>query len=219
MSTLSQHLGMTLNADSDPFQRTDIVGNFSILDQYPGAFICTSSSRPTWGANQAGQMILETDTRRIIHWNGSGWHEIQATAPGWYGSISPAATISGGNTVTYNIFSLTATRPGTLVVWIQSNIHTVSNRALGFGTVPQIDGANSALFGGSTQAYQQAPASQAGTGLFNDYRVTTCMGIRAVSAGTHTVGCVISVPSGVPASAGQINNVAAFAQLVNTTDT
>lgn len=219
MSTLSQHLGLILNADSDPFQRTDIVGNFSTLDQYPGIFICTSTTRPTWTANNAGQNIFETDTRRIINWNGTGWHEIQATSPTWYGSIAPAATISGGNSVTYNVFSLTATRPGTLIVFMQTAFHQLGNHAFALGVIPQIDNANSGLFSPNTQAFQQLPNSSTDAGLWNDYRVTTCIGVRAVSAGTHQIGCSASAPSGIPSSAGQIANVGAVAMLVNSADT
>ena len=38
--------GLKLNAPTDPFQLSDFVANWQILDASPGTFICTSASRP-----------------------------------------------------------------------------------------------------------------------------------------------------------------------------
>lgn len=61
---------------ADVFRVQDYATNWARLDQFPGVFICTSATRPTWGERQAGMAIYETDTKLIWHWSGSQWERL-----------------------------------------------------------------------------------------------------------------------------------------------
>jgi hypothetical protein len=71
MSTKSQHLNLNVPTGADAFRTEDLADNWGKLDQYPGTFICTSLTRPTWGSAQAGMRIWETDTNLEWRFNGS----------------------------------------------------------------------------------------------------------------------------------------------------
>lgn len=73
MSSLTDRLGLIVNTTADNFIVQDFTDNSQKLDDYPGIFICTSGTRPTWGANQNGMAIYETDTDLIWHWSGAAW--------------------------------------------------------------------------------------------------------------------------------------------------
>lgn len=73
MTTLSARLGLKRHTTADDFHIADYFGNWGILDQYPGQFVCTSVTRPTWASAQAGQSIYETDTELVWRWNGTAW--------------------------------------------------------------------------------------------------------------------------------------------------
>lgn len=78
MPTPSPHLGLLVPARSDPFVTADIATNWDTIDAAPGDFICTSTTRPGWGAGQAGMSIYETDSGLEWRWNGSAF---KRTAP------------------------------------------------------------------------------------------------------------------------------------------
>lgn len=78
MPTPSPKMGLALPGLSDQFSTADIKANWEKIDAAPGTHICTSSSRPTWTAAQAGRKIFETDTRLEWFWTGSEW---QRAAP------------------------------------------------------------------------------------------------------------------------------------------
>lgn len=74
MPSLSTRLGLKRPLVSDGFVTQDLYDNLTLLDGYPGYFICSSSTRPgTWGVSQAGQRIVESDTNLAWRWTGSGW--------------------------------------------------------------------------------------------------------------------------------------------------
>lgn len=52
------------------YSRTEYYNNLGIIDQFPGVFICTSSTRPTWGSAHEGMEIWETDRNLRWRWNG-----------------------------------------------------------------------------------------------------------------------------------------------------
>ena len=72
--------------------------------------VCTSSTRPT--APYEGQMIYETDTDRVLVWNGSAWYPNWNTAWGAVGftSRTSSVTISSGTTVLSQSFTAVAGR-------------------------------------------------------------------------------------------------------------
>lgn len=78
MPTPSPKLGLALPSQPDDFSTADVRANWEKIDAAPGAFICTSTTRPTWGVNQAGREIIEVNTGVKRMWTGSTW---QATSP------------------------------------------------------------------------------------------------------------------------------------------
>lgn len=74
MPVLSTRLGLKRPVGADPFLTQDYYDNLTLLDDYPGVFICTSGSRPAgWGAAHSGMRIFETDTELLWRWNGTAW--------------------------------------------------------------------------------------------------------------------------------------------------
>jgi hypothetical protein len=81
VSTRSDILQLILNASdgSDPFLLSDFLTNWGILDSSPGVFICTSSTHPSWGTDQAGRLVFETDTLDFLGWNGTTFLNLNLT--------------------------------------------------------------------------------------------------------------------------------------------
>jgi hypothetical protein len=73
MPTPSPKLGLNIFALADTFSTAQYNANWNALDNYPGLFVCTSTSRPAWGANQNGMRISETDTGLLWTWNGTAF--------------------------------------------------------------------------------------------------------------------------------------------------
>lgn len=78
MPTPSPKLGLALPSQPDDFSTADVRGNWEKIDAAPGTFICTSTTKPTWGVNQAGREIVEINTGVRRMWTGTTW---QATSP------------------------------------------------------------------------------------------------------------------------------------------
>lgn len=72
MATTTDKLGLKKPAGTDPFLLTDFNSNTDLIDRAPGVYYCTSSTRPSWSSPQAGRMIVETDTKKMFIWPGSG---------------------------------------------------------------------------------------------------------------------------------------------------
>lgn len=89
MSTPTARLGLLKPERPDQFLTSDIAANWAKVDQYPGSFICTSTTRPTWSTAQAGMWISETDTGLSWRWTGSAWARayplgrLKTTAGAW----------------------------------------------------------------------------------------------------------------------------------------
>lgn len=73
MTTPSPKLGLALPSQADPFSTADIRANWEKIDASPGTFICTSTTRPSWTAAQAGRKIYETNTGLEWVWSGTAW--------------------------------------------------------------------------------------------------------------------------------------------------
>ena len=71
MTTLTSRLGLIKPSTADPFSTADIAANWQKIDDNPGTFLCTSSTRPSWGTAQKGREIFETDTMLKWIWTGS----------------------------------------------------------------------------------------------------------------------------------------------------
>lgn len=73
MSDTSNKLGLMLPTQVDPFSTADVRSNFEKIDAAPGTHICTSSTRPSWTASQAGRKVYETDTGLEWVWDGAAF--------------------------------------------------------------------------------------------------------------------------------------------------
>ena len=73
MPTPSTRMGLRVPATTDRFSTADVAYNWQQLDKYPGIYVCTSGTRPVWGANQAGMVILESNTGLPWEWDGTNF--------------------------------------------------------------------------------------------------------------------------------------------------
>lgn len=72
MSTLTSRLKLVKAALTDPANYVTYVADaFDKIDAAAGLTVCTSTTRPA--SPFVGQWILETDTQRRAHWDGTGW--------------------------------------------------------------------------------------------------------------------------------------------------
>lgn len=78
MTQPSQKMGLVLADQTDPFSTADIKANWQKIDAAPGSHICTSTTRPTWTAAQAGRKIMEVDTRLEWMWTGTEFERLAA---------------------------------------------------------------------------------------------------------------------------------------------
>lgn len=219
MSSTTPRLGLILPDGPDLFERTDFVNNYDKIDQYPGLFPCTSTTRPVWGPDQNGQCIIETDTRRILVWLGSTWHDIQGTSSAWlraFGPVDPV-TMTSNQSVTYTLGTFNLLRPASLAILLHVNMKQLRYDSFGVRLFPQIDGAYAGAFDPNRgdEAGELSQWHTYGTeGLWNDYRVISTVGLKALSAGTHTAGVQIKTFQG----SGSIQRISLLGFLVNTTD-
>lgn len=74
MTTLSTRLGLKKSTTADAYRIAEYADNWARLDDHPGVYVCTSATRPsTWGTDQAGMLISETDTNLVWRWTGTVW--------------------------------------------------------------------------------------------------------------------------------------------------
>lgn len=218
MSTLSQHMGIKIPDGSDPFLRTDFVQNYNTLDKYPGNWICTSSTRPKWGAGQAGMCITETDTCRTLLWTGTTWRE-KLYGPGvWFGSTRPQVMLGKGTSVTYIVGTFTVNRPGSLFGISTTELALPTRGYTGATTRMMLDGMDANFDGPLNGEYGGTDfpnTSTFGTGRWN--QTVPSIGVRNISAGTHSIGIRVTTMPGTNTTL-RIVSVRAMAMFVNATD-
>jgi hypothetical protein len=95
MSTLTTRLGL-YKPDSAGIEFvnvvTDVNNNFDSLDAKMGAFACTSATRP--GTPYNGQFIRETDTGKLMLWDGASWKQVLYDTPQFVNALSTAAGLT-----------------------------------------------------------------------------------------------------------------------------
>ena len=77
MASFSPRLNLKRPVIGDPHVTQDHYDNLTLLDGFPGLYICTSGTRPAgWGAAHSGMRIWETDTSLEWYWNGTAFRRI-----------------------------------------------------------------------------------------------------------------------------------------------
>ncbi len=220
MSGTTPKIGLKTWEESDPFDLDDFNANSQILDTYAGDYICTSTSRPSWGGAQAGMKIYQTDTRQTMAWSGTAWHEVLTAPPLWVGSAAPGVAISQNTTVSYLLGTITVHRPGTLAVWLSASLANQPYE-IGGGTLrPSVDG-NAVTLGDGGSLYVSSDVSNAYiNNAYRSYPQIPAMGIAAVGVGTHTFGAVFTtINYGTTGQVMELVSVRGMAMLVNSQDT
>lgn len=185
MSTLTPRMSLKRPDDTDPFLTTDFVSNYNILDAAPGAHICTSTTRPSWGSAQAGRTVFLTDYKCFQYWDGSAWQNERGAAGMFAGGSIFNATISKNTSVTYNLLTISTPRPCTLAIFMNATISCDSrfNQDV-YGRIV-FDGGD-VLLGAYSDALRFT-GNSADTSA--DMKLTmTMLGTVTASAGSHTIG-------------------------------
>lgn len=189
MSTYTPRLQLKRNDGSDPFKRQDFVDNWNKLDAAPGITPCTSTSRPSWGASQAGRVILETDTRCEYEWSGTAWLPILTATSGWSLGTQPNVTQARNTSATYSLGTITTSRPGTLLMDLDAVCACIDTTQQSVAASIWVNGAPASTlyvgFGQWTGANNN--------GSYNDYRTIGSKAWKAVPAGTHTIQARVQV--------------------------
>ncbi|MFE4863273.1 hypothetical protein [Streptomyces sp. NPDC056670] len=219
MSGTTTRLGLKTWDQSDPFLRTDFNDNSARLDAYPGAFLCTSASRPAWGANQAGMRIYETDTRRELAWTGTAWREVLSAAPVWPGYVRPDVSMGKDTHVYYKLATFQVNRPGALLVWLDAEVQCQSLYTANFAVRPQVDGNDAQV--GSSASYMRVPQIHTSGGGWSRSWMMPALGLRSVGVGSHNYGIhfYTTPDSTTTAVSVRLTSVRGVAMLVNSTDT
>jgi len=194
MSTLTPRLLLKRPDGADPFLRQDFVDNWNKIDAAPGTHVCTSSTRPTWAAAQAGRTIIETDTYRQMLWTGTAWIEPNPAPSQWAASILPAQYLGKGASATYTLGSITTKRSATLAVQFSVRSACQPYASQGLQAWGLIDGVDRTVSGNESLS-QWADLSSA-TSTAYDHRTGHVLAQVNVLPGTHSYGIKVKVGAG-----------------------
>lgn len=220
MSSLTKRLNLIKPDGTDPFLLSDFTNNFNTIDSHPGIFICTSTTRPSWGVSQNGQLIFETDTRRTLMWNGTSWHDVQLASAAWINGLNYSADpiqVTSNQTLSFTIGNFKAPADGTMMFYILANLKEQRYVSFGVRLFPVVDGVYAGAFD-PARGDESGELSQWHTyglqGLWNDYRVISTVGAKYVKAGFHTVELKLETFQG----SGSIHRISVLAFMTNTMD-
>jgi hypothetical protein len=191
VATYSTVLGLKLNDASDPFQLSDFIANWQVLDASPGTFICTSTSRPSWGTAQAGRMIFMKDLKQTSYWDGASWNDLRNAAPMFAGGFFLNAACNPGSTGTFNLLTLTTPRPSSLAIWASATYTCDNDDFQSAQQAITFDGTPS-LMGSFQEAVRPAGDDHGGGTQIPSSAASMTM-IPAVTAGQHQVGLRVQV--------------------------
>lgn len=219
MSGTTPRMGLKTFDSSDPFLRQDFNDNASKLDASPGVFLCTSASRPAWGASQAGMRIYESDTRRELVWTGTAWREVLTAPPAWTGYMRPNVSLSNNAHVYYKLATFNVTRPGSLLIVLDAEVSCQSIYTMNGSLRPQVDGNDAQI--GDTSSYSRMEQVQTSGNGFSRTIMVPALGLRSVGVGSHNFGVHFFTSPDAASSNGTMRlvSVRAVALLVNSTDT
>lgn len=193
MATYSTVQGLKLNDLSDPFQLSDFTGNWNILDRSPGAFICTSTSRPSWGTAQAGRLILMTDLKQLSYWTGTAWADLRDAAPVFAGGVFVNQVANPGASPVYNVLTFTTPRPCAMAIWLSGTYGYPNNKFQNANQAITFDGV--AGFMGGYQEQIRFSGNDLDNGAEASITCVSMQIIPSVSAGQHRIGARLQVGS------------------------
>lgn len=160
MPVTSTRLGLAKPVTSDSFTTAGLSSNLQILDTFPGIYICTSSTRPTWGANQAGMRIYETDTDTEWRWTGSVW--VRVRPRGWLGGNKRTGDYADGS----GVFGVVVQQASIVVP--AGSLHVEITASWWKIVIPGGESAEMALYRGATQLVAWQPFGSGGAFAFTE---------------------------------------------------
>lgn len=196
MATFSPVLGLKLNSESDPFQLSDFISNYGIIDASPGTYTCTSTSRPSWSTAQAGRLIFMTDLKQLSYWSGTGWFDLRDSAPVFAGGAFLNTPISHGSSPVFTILTFTTPRPSALAIWATATYTFPNNKTQDVTQAVVFDGSPSIM--GSFQDQVRMSGDGGDSGATAGQNATSLALVPSITAGQHKIGVKVSVGSGYP---------------------
>lgn len=138
------------------FSRQEQYDAYTLIDGYPGQFLCTSGTRPSgWGSAHIGMKIFEIDTSLVWRWTGSAFvrdaplgllaNPSQRTTD--FSTASSAATAALSNSVIIPAFTPSSTN---MRIKVEANFYAIDN-----GTDATLGASFVYLMRGSTQIARQ----------------------------------------------------------------
>lgn len=216
MATFSNVLGLKLNDPTDPFLLSDFTANWNLIDGSPGTFICTSGTRPSWGASQTGRLIFMTDLKQLSYWSGSSWQDLRDSAPVFAGAQLLNQSIAKNTSVSQTILNLTTPRPSAMAIVLAAT-YQCSNKQ-------NQDAFQSVLFDGTayTMGFREQvrfSGNASDSGNTAGYQTTSVAIVPSVTAGAHTAGIKVDVSNNYSTSITLVGvKVLAFISLYSATN-
>jgi hypothetical protein len=190
VATYSTVLGLKLNQLSDPFELSDFVANWDILDASPGTFICTSVSRPSWGTDQAGRLIFMTDLKQLSYWTGTAWADLRDSVPTFAGGAYMSVTCNPGSSGTFNILTFTTPRPSSMAIFASATYNYPNNKTQDVYQSVMFDGVQQYLGYREQMRMFGIPGD---TGAAAGQNCASFAQIPSLSAGQHKIGMQVQV--------------------------
>jgi len=193
LATYSSVLGLKLNQASDPFELSDFVANWGILDASPGTFICTSATRPNWGSGQEGRLIFMSDLKQLSYWSGSSWNDLRDSVPAFAWGIQFNSWVNPGSTAVYEVCTFTTPRPCQMALFVSGTYEYPNNLTQDAYQSATFDGVAQNMGGFAEQTRFDGNAGDSGGYAGNN--VLSLMMMPSVSAGRHVIGASVRVGS------------------------
>jgi hypothetical protein len=179
-------MGLKLNDEADPFQLSDFVENWELLDASPGTYICTSTSQPNWDSSQAGRLIFMTDTKQLAYWTGTAWTDLRDSAPVFAGGSYINKLVNPGTSPTFSVLTFTTPRPCSMAIWASATYNWPNNQTQDGYQVVTFDGV--AGFMGSFREQVRFAGNSGDSGTNTGTNMMSMQIIPSVSAGQHIIG-------------------------------
>jgi hypothetical protein len=193
LATFSPVLGLKLNDPSDPFQLSDFIANWGILDASPGVYICTSTTRPSWGTAQAGRLIFMKDLKQTSYWTGSAWADLRDSVPAFAWGAVVNSWVNPGASAYFSICTFTTPRPCALAIIISGTYEYPNNFTQDAYQSVTFDGVRQEMGGFREQT--RFTGNSGDSGGYAGNNVISLMMMPSITAGQHNIGLQLDVSS------------------------